>query len=143
MESNTTPVLNTKTIAPSHISFNTVMSVAVLSILLSVAISFICIRLAMSYGYLDAAQTRVVALDTRSLVDAQTRAVMLTGKGNPEFIKAESERFAVQFAQLMESYKKAGYFVVHSEAIIAAPQNSNITSEFIRQLVSKPAAEIK
>ena len=129
--------------ASNYVTFNTALSIGVLSIILSIVLSFAFSRIAVSYGYIGSSQIKVVSLDTQALVDAQTRAVMLAGKSNPTIIKSESERFATQFNQLLESYKKAGYFIVQSEAVITNPTSANVTADFITQLVTKQTPESK
>ncbi len=137
------PVKANEKVATNHVTFNMALSIGALSIVLAVFLTLIATRYAITSGYIELNQSKVVALDTQTLVNAQTKAVMAAGKGDPALIKSESERFASQFNQLAESYKKAGYFIVQSDAVVSYPASANVTPQFIKQLVTKQSSEPK
>jgi hypothetical protein len=122
----------------NFITFDTAISLAALIVLITVAISFFGIKYAISNGYIEGIQSKVVVLNTGLLVDTQTRLVMESGKGNPEFIKTESERFARDFKSLSEQYRKAGYLIVQSEAMVSYPNEANVTQDFIKAIATVP-----
>lgn len=81
----------------------------------------------------------VVIADTAAIVNAQLLAMQDKGLTAEEFNK-QSTAFVGKMLQRIEEYRAAGFTVVNSQAVLAAPQGQDISGELATFMGVNPNA---